>query len=208
MGPAHAPGDPDALAAKAELRTRMTAIRRAIQPAERNDASSRMIERLCASPSYEKARTVFAFASMEDEVQIDALIERCIADGKRITIPWISRRGMMEAVEVPSLDCLEIGFYGIRNVPASLRSIVIPAEIDLAVVPGAAFGVDGARLGLGGGYYDRYLGLRATQAERIALTFDALVLPQGVIPMEPHAIYVQAICTESRAFVCTQVPGV
>ncbi|WP_294157678.1 5-formyltetrahydrofolate cyclo-ligase [uncultured Selenomonas sp.] len=191
-----------ALAAKSELRDRMTAIRRGIQPAERYAASEAMTQRLCTLPEYKNAQTVFAFASMADEVQIDSLIERCLADGKRIAIPWIPRRGVMEAVEVPSLSCLEIGFYGIRNVPAALRTIVNPEEIDLAVVPGAAFAEDGARLGLGGGYYDRYLGLRATRAQRIALTFDALVLPNGTIPMEPHDIRVDAICTETRVFPC------
>ena len=73
-------------------------------------------------------------------------------------------------------------------------------EIDLAIVPGAAFTAEGARLGLGGGYYDRYLGERARGAYRIALAFDALLTAD--VPMAAHDIDVAEIITESRHLIC------
>ena len=113
---------------------------------------------------------------------------------------FLAGRGTMEAVELPSLAVLERGAYGIRNVPEHLRRAVAPEEIDLAIVPGAAFTAEGARLGLGGGYYDRYLGERARGVYRIALAFDALLTAD--VPMAAHDIDVAEIITESRHLIC------
>ena len=184
------------LAAKRSLRAEMTRRRRAIPEAERAAASAAMCAALVALPQYRAARTVFAYASMPDEVQLDGLLSRALADAKRVVIPWITGRGTMEAVELPSLAVLERGAYGIRNVPERLRRAIAPEEIDLAVVPGAAFTAEGARLGLGGGYYDRYLALKAPQAYRAALTFDGQVVPS--VPMEAHDARVNLILTETR----------
>ena len=102
----------------------------------------------------------------------------------------------MEAVELPSLDSLVVGSFGIRTVDP-LRQHAVPAsEIDCIVIPGAAFTEKGDRLGLGGGYYDRYMAEKAPQAKRIALTFDCLVIP--AIPMEWHDQRVETILTEKR----------
>lgn len=191
----------EALAAKTTLRRKMTKVRKDMTPEARQAASAQMIDRLVKLPAYQNAQTIFAYASMADEVQLDAFIERAMSDGKRVAIPWITDKGTMEAVEVSSLKSLEVGMYGIRNVPAAERRVIAPEAIDLAIVPGAAFTVEGARLGLGGGYYDRYLGNRAPQAERVALAFDALVLPRPErhkIPMEAHDIWVDVLVTETR----------
>ena len=57
------------------------------------------------------------------------------------------------------------------------------------------FAEDGGRLGLGGGYYDRFLP-RAAHALRLALAYDFQVIPR--IPMASHDAYVDCILTERR----------
>ncbi len=56
-----------------------------------------------------------------------------------------------------------------------------------------------ARLGLGGGYYDRYLP-KLTQARRVALIFDGQVVDD--VPVEEHDQFVDELVTEQRSIVC------
>ena len=68
--------------------------------------------------------------------------------------------------------------------------------IDLIIVPGAAVDAAGRRLGLGAGYYDRFMAERAPQASRIALTFDCQLVDE--VPVESHDQLVNMVITESR----------
>ena len=62
----------------------------------------------------------------------------------------------MEARLIKDTSQLEKGMYGIPE-PGDDCPVVGADRIDLAVVPGYAFDMDGGRLGKGGGYYDRFL---------------------------------------------------
>lgn len=72
------------------------------------------------------------------------------------------------------------------------------ADADLIVVPALAAGLDGARLGQGGGWYDRTLPHRNPAAPVVAVVFDDEVLEAGIIPLEPHDVPVDAIMTPTR----------
>ena len=77
--------------------------------------------------------------------------------------------------------------------------------LTLVLVPGVAFDVEGGRLGHGRGYYDAFLcRLLAHWREvgqarglprplLVGLCFDALVVPPGDIPLEPHDVRVDVI---------------
>lgn len=184
------------LALKKELRQEMLAFRRQLTPEARAEKSAAILARLYEEPSFRQAKTVFAYASMPDEVQLGALLAYCLAHGKRVALPLITGKGLMEAVNLPGLDALVPGKFGILTVRPDRQEIIPAGEIDFVVVPGAAFSPAGNRLGLGGGYYDRYLMEKAPQAFRAALTFDGQVTAD--VPMEAHDATVNLILTETR----------
>lgn len=72
------------------------------------------------------------------------------------------------------------------------------SNADLILVPALAAGLDGARLGQGGGWYDRTLPHRRSTAPVVAVVFDDEVLPPGAIPLEPHDAHIDAIITPTR----------
>ncbi len=83
--------------------------------------------------------------------------------------------------------------------PLPQLPLMAPEDIDLMLVPGVAFSEDGARLGYGGGYYDRFIP-RCTNARLIALAFKEQLVPAGSIPCEPHDVRVgQIIVDQPRA---------
>ena len=72
------------------------------------------------------------------------------------------------------------------------------AEADLIVIPALAASEDGARLGQGGGWYDRALLHRSPGVAVVSVVFDDEVLESGVIPTEAHDVPIDAIITPTR----------
>jgi 5-formyltetrahydrofolate cyclo-ligase len=83
------------------------------------------------------------------------------------------------------------------------KRVVVPEEqpdpttIDVVVVPGVAFTPAGARLGQGGGWYDRFLAAVRPDCTSIGVGFDPQVV--GALPTEAHDISLDLIVTESGA---------
>ena len=182
---------------KRDIRRRMLACRRALSVEERASKSAVITEKLLSFEAVQKAWTVFAYAAMKDEVQTEPLIASLLDRGKRVAIPLVIGKRAMEAALVPSMDALETGAYGILTVRAEQREILPPQEIDCVIVPGVAFGLDGSRLGMGGGYYDAFLP-KAERAVRVAAAFQCQISED--IPSLPYDCGVDWIVTEQGVF--------
>ena len=66
-----------------------------------------------------------------------------------------------------------------------------PRNIDVVVVPGVAFTIDGRRLGQGGGWYDRFLAEVGDETVMIGVCFAEQVV--SVVPQESHDISVHCV---------------
>lgn len=71
-------------------------------------------------------------------------------------------------------------------------------EADLIVIPALAASSDGARLGQGGGWYDRALTHRSPGVPVVAVIFDDEMLDPGEIPTEAHDVPINMIITPTR----------
>jgi 5-formyltetrahydrofolate cyclo-ligase len=91
---------------------------------------------------------------------------------------------------------LQAGLHGIPEPhPESLRPVPLE-EVDLMVLPLAAFDPAGNRLGYGRGYYDRLLGSATTRPLLIGAAFEIQCV--DAIPHEPHDVRLDWIVTEER----------
>lgn len=189
--------DAEIAALKRELRKRSLAFRRALVAEERASYSTAITERILALEAVKQVRTIFAYAAMEDEVQTEALISSLLEMGKRVALPLITGKRMMEAVLVPAMDALEYGAYHILTVREDRRVVLPPQEIDCVLVPGVAFDMDGTRLGMGGGYYDVFLP-KIPCAVKIAMAYSCQIVES--IPKLSHDCGVDWIVTEKGSF--------
>lgn len=185
---------------KKALRREFLSKRAAVSKAERDRISHALITKFMATEIYRRARIIMAYASTPEELQLNELFTACLAEGKTLAIPLIVSKGVMQAVEVPSLDALEEGAFGIQTVKLP-RSFVEPAQIDCVIVPGLAFDVKGGRLGMGGGFYDRFLP-QAVNAVKIALAYDFQLVDS--LPLETHDAIIDVILT-TEGSVCNEV---
>ena len=186
---------------KKALRASIKQKRRALSIEYRQQASRKMQAELTRLPCYQAAEYIMLYMAMPDEVQLDELIAMVLKDGKKAVIPLVTGAGLMEAVELSDMADLVPDKYGIKTVSEEKRRLIAPDKIDLIIVPGVAFDKAGHRLGMGGGFYDRFM-LRASRAVRAALAYDCQLL--AAVPVEVHDLTVDYIITEKQNIALTK----
>lgn len=160
---------------KDALRLRFRAMRDAIGAEERARSSQRIADLVEGLPEYARATNVLLYAAFGSEVETRVLRERALGRGKRVFLPRMVER-RLEIHEWRPGDPLAPNRYGIPEPLASVPS-ANPVSLDLIVVPGLAFDRRGARLGYGGGYYDRLLG-SVPHAFRVGVCYARQLVPE------------------------------
>ncbi|MBR6966325.1 MAG: 5-formyltetrahydrofolate cyclo-ligase [Clostridia bacterium] len=175
------PADPSRLA----LRNQYTEARNRLSPADRMDKSARVVRCIAALPEFRNAHTVMLYRAVRGELSLDSLPDCPSAAGKVFAYPRCISKTEMAAL-VPGK--WQAGAFGIPEPEEASSGVVRPEEIDLVICPGVAFDHAGARLGMGGGYYDRFLP-KCVNAVFLMAAFEAQhagFLPAGAldIPMD------------------------
>lgn len=185
---------------KSALRSQVLTKRREL-PLDTILAGSRAItERIQTWPRFLHARTVMGYLAMSGEPVLDELLSTAIAAGKTVCVPLMgSVYGHMEAAAIDSFDHLISGRIGVRMPDPTHAKIVFPEAIDLILTPGVVFDVKGNRIGMGAGYYDRFL-VRAPQAARVGIAWNMQVY--DCIPRAEHDILMQWLVTEDQIIPC------
>lgn len=181
--------------AKAALRQAILARRDAADVATRSRNSQTITQKLSALPEYRAADVVVAYASFGSELDTSEFLVGILADGKQLVLPRINRaQRVLELRQVDDLDAdLVAGVWGIRE-PAERCPILSPAVVEFMLVPGVAFTASGARLGYGGGFYDRLLVSFDRRVARFAAAFDLQMVDQ--LPEGPRDQRVDRVITE------------
>lgn len=182
---------------KKGLRQKMLAMRRALSANETESRSSSLKENILSLPEYKNAKKIMAFLAMKGESNLDGFIRQALLDGKEVYIPVCLPERQMEAGRLIDMEHFEKGPLGLRNLPAGYE-VTSPESLDLVLIPGLAISQEGIRLGMGAGYYDRYLA-RVPFEKRVAALWDFQVIPD--IPSEPFDQKIAKIVTDKSVIV-------
>jgi 5-formyltetrahydrofolate cyclo-ligase len=91
---------------------------------------------------------------------------------------------MVRVYSLDDLDSLPMTKWNIRQPSLDDNNREIATNnIDLIIVPGLGFSLDGARLGHGKGFYDRYLSTLNAHSYTIGLAFRQQMIENNIIPM-------------------------
>lgn len=177
---------------KALLRRKLKALRAGFE-LERVQTSSMLVaEHILACDAYQKAGCVMGYLAFGNELSVDAVLRQALSDGKQVLVPFITGDTSFEAAPLHGMDAFELDRYGIRSVPRP-EKFAVPEVVDLVLVPGVAFGCDGSRLGMGAGYYDRFLP-RTGNAVTIGVAYEALLQPE--LPCDEYDVRMRYIVSE------------
>jgi 5-formyltetrahydrofolate cyclo-ligase len=85
--------------------------------------------------------------------------------------------------------------------PVGSGPIIRIPDLDVILVPALAFDRSGARLGRGGGHYDRVLAARRPGSHAIGVSTRARLIDR--VPMEAHDQSVDWLATEDGVSLCS-----
>ena len=179
---------------RARIRKEKKQARSALTPEQRAEKSAQAVARLAASEAFRAAKTVMIYDHIGGELSLDSLLTHPAAGGKRFCYPLVLSKTEMIAM-VPG--AWRIGAYGIREPVRELSEEVPPEALDLVVCPGTAFDPACNRMGMGGGYYDRYLP-RCVNARIVLAAFEVQKVDR--LPVDPWDQSVEMVFTEAAVY--------
>jgi 5-formyltetrahydrofolate cyclo-ligase len=174
-----------------EIRTRL----KAMPPEQRAAASGRACALLEQQAVWKKAAVIFFYAPLPEELDIWPLLGDSLAAGKTVALPRFdsaTQRYVACQIQDVAKD-LSHGQFGIREAGAHCVAVP-PNRLDLVLVPGVAFDLQGRRLGRGKGFYDQMLA--TVRGTTCGVAFDEQIVE--TIPVEPHDVHLNCILTPTR----------
>ena len=158
---------------KKELRRTIREQKRAMTQEQIISASARLGELFAETEQYKAARSIYGYLPYNQEVRTVPILERALADGKRVAVPKVIGE-QMRFIWMEDLSLVEKGYSGIPEPIAD--DPVADDPTALVLMPGLAFDPQGHRIGYGGGFYDRFLA-QEPEHPTVALCYSFQMLP-------------------------------
>ena len=192
---------------KSGIRKNIIALREQLPSDTRAAHSSTITERLLQLPEYRQAGAVLGYMNFGAEFASELWVERVLADGKKLALPRVNHHtNQLDLYWVDDLENqLAPGLWRIREPIVELcERLDTPNELEFALLPGVAFARNGARLGYGGGYYDKLLAdLPSDGTQRPVLAAAAFAMQiVEFIPQEATDVKVELIVTDQEKIAC------
>ena len=210
-------GPADILAAKAELRDEVWTAMRAAKVARFPGAAGRIpnftgaeaaADRLRETACWQAGRTIKA---NPDSAQLPVR-QRALEDGKTVymAVPRLAEPEPFFALDPDNLAEPPRQAASIRGTSRSARRVGLAElhAVDLVVMGSVAVGLDGARLGKGGGFADlefalaSMAGLIGPDTVTVTTVHELQLRDAGVIPLTSHDVPVDLIVTPERVIDC------
>ena len=150
------------------------------------DLSQQIVNKVISHQTFINANSIALYYAFNQEVNLLKILNY----DKVFSLPTIQNNNLMTFNQVSTLNELVVNKYGM---PEPVNGKVInPATIELCLMPLVGFNRMGYRLGMGGGYYDRYFELnkfkkKPTILAGIAYDFqenDTIPSDQWDIPLD------------------------
>jgi 5-formyltetrahydrofolate cyclo-ligase len=142
-----------------------------------------------------RAKSVLFFASLPEEPNLWPLLHEALSTGKVVALPrFASHAQGYGAAEVRDIHRdLAVGKLRILEPVAACPEVALN-RLDLVLVPGVAFDLQGHRLGRGKGYYDRLL--TNVRGVKCGIAFDEQIV--DAVPVGPLDVHLDFIVTPTR----------
>jgi len=189
---------------KTGIRKQMLALREQVPPEIRLACSRQICAQIVNLQAYQNARTILGYMNFGAEFASELWVQQVLRDGKKLILPRVNpHTNQLDLYRVDDLESqLAAGLWGIREpIVERCERLGTLNEVEFTLLPGVAFTRDGARLGYGGGYYDKLLANGTIRTALAAAAFELQIVEQ--IPQEATDVKVALIITEHETIDCS-----
>ena len=173
---------------KDELRKQYLEIRKNIKDKE---LKSRIImHKIISLKDYKKARIIALYNSLKNEVSTKELIEYSLNNNKIVVLPRVYK-STLRFYQISHEESYELSSFNIAEPEENISKLISKDKIDLIIVPGICFDLNGNRIGYGKGFYDRYL---TDEMNTIGICFKEQIT--DTIPSDNHDKKMKKVITD------------
>ncbi|KOO57490.1 5-formyltetrahydrofolate cyclo-ligase [Rheinheimera sp. KL1] len=189
------------MTSRQQLRNHIRSVRKSLSTAQQHQASLDLVQQLLPRPEVQQAQHIALYLTNDGELDTTPLIQALWQRGKTLYLPLLHPvvPGYLVFQLYTPNTSLKPNQFGIGE-PELNCSLLCPVEqLDLIFTPLVAFDLQGQRLGMGGGFYDRTLSQldsTATKPQLIGLAHDCQQVES--VPVEAWDIPLPAICTPTK----------
>lgn len=154
--------------------------------------SDKICENFLDSDIYKNCQNILAYSTIQNEVDLSQIINQALLDNKNLFLPRVEGDSM-NFFRINNTDKLQIGSYNILE-PQN-GTVYQDSTNSIMLVPGIAFSTQGARIGFGKGFYDKYLS-QHNSIFKIGIAYDWQITKSWVT--NEFDINMNMIITEKR----------
>lgn len=181
-----------ALTAKNLIRQEVRQKRRAFSGDKLQIATANLTTELIALTNNLGARTVACYLPVRNEPDTSFYISWAKTRGIRLLFPHCRDDFFLDWIEPTSAEVTP-GKYGIPEPVGKVFCSLELSKCDLILAPACAAATTGVRLGWGGGFFDRTLGLIQQAPPVFAVLYSDEI--RATLPHEIHDVFIQGAVT-------------
>ena len=190
---------------RSEIRKQVRLQRPQLSQQQRQHASQSIAQNLANTHLFRNSKRIAGFLSNDGEPDLTPLMQLAWKQKKLWHLPIIGLPNVNHLWFAPyrKHDALVINRFGIGEPDMPLHETTRTFGLDLILMPLVAFDINGNRLGMGKGYYDRtlqFLHLRRhwRKPRLVGIAYELQKFEQ--LPQQPWDIPLNAIVTEKSVY--------
>lgn len=144
---------------RVELRKTIRIKRQELSTSEQQTASKLLLQRLSSHTKVQSAQTIALYLANDGELDLMPFIKWCWQQKKHVYLPVLHPfcSGHLLFLLFEDNSIMVKNHYGIFEPKLEVSKVCPLEQLDVLCTPLVAFDNSGARLGMGGGFYDRTL---------------------------------------------------
>mgnify|MGYP000530411776 CR=1 FL=1 len=188
-----------------QIRQQIRKKRQNLTEKEQSSFSAKLTQLLATHSKVISANNIAIYLPNDGELSTLDFIEWCWEKGKTVYLPVIHpfTKGHLLFIKYQQNTLMKNNVFGIPEPKLDVREIIPTSQLDIIFTPLVAFDRTGARLGMGGGFYDRTLAnlyhSQPNKSATIGLAHNCQQIEK--VPTEHWDIPIDEIITPDKVFV-------